>query len=62
MPKKMTMPALQRRRASIQVENFQAPVRASTKQAKEQEVAAIQAQLGALAAAAEAVSEARFPT
>lgn len=57
MPKKLTM-----RRASIQVENFQAPVQASAKQAKEQEIAAIQAQLDALAAAAEAVSEARFPT
>lgn len=48
------------RRASVQVENFQAPVEASAEQATEQEKAAIQAQLDALAAASEAVTEVRF--
>ena len=41
MPKKATMA----RRASVQVENFQAPVVASAKQQKEQDVAAVQAQV-----------------
>ena len=53
MPKKATM----MRRASVQVENFQTPVKASAKQVEEQEIAAIQAQLDALAAASDAVSE-----
>ncbi len=41
MPKKATMS----RRASVQVENFQAPVVANAEQAKEQEMAAVQAQV-----------------
>ena len=56
MPKKATM---NKRRASVQVENFQMAAIATPAQVKQQEMAAIQAQLDALEAASKAVSEVR---
>ena len=48
---------MSKRRASVQVENFQMAAVATPEQVKQQEMAAIQAQLDALEAASNAVSE-----